>query len=309
MAGKYTYDPLAVSQGLHSDSVDFDIRDSRRQRDIPVRMYVPQTDSPSPVVLFSHGLGGSREGSSYLGKHWASRGYFALFVQHPGSDDAVWKGKPKAEYRALMRAAASVQNFLLRVQDIVAVLDALADRSQNIPPISAARLDLKKVGISGHSFGAITSQWLSGQTTKDGEANFADPRISAALIMSPSRSRRSTPKQAFGSVSLPWMLMTGTKDIAQIGQATPDSRLAVFLALPTGSKYELVFFGAHHYAFTDGVLRDGIEPRNPNHHEAILALSTAFWDTYLRADPKAREWLDGNGPRSVLESRDRWQTK
>jgi len=51
------------------------------------------------------------------------------------------------------------------------------------------------------------------------------------------------------------------------------------------------------------------EARNPNHHRAILALSTAFWDAYLRGDAAARAWLDGDGPRSVLEPKDRWQKK
>jgi len=41
----------------------------------------------------------------------------------------------------------------------------------------------------------------------------------------------------------------------------------------------------------------------------ILALSTAFWDAYLKGDAFARAWLDGNGPRSVMEGRDEWHVK
>lgn len=37
-----------------------------------------------------------------------------------------------------------------------------------------------------------------------------------------------------------------------------------------------------HSAFTDRPLPGDTDPRNPNHHRAILALSTAFWDAYLR---------------------------
>ena len=48
---------------------------------------------------------------------------------------------------------------------------------------------------------------------------------------------------------------------------------------------------------------------DPRYHRAILALSTAFWDAYLRQDPAARAWLQGDGPRSVLEAKDRWQHK
>ena len=47
----------------------------------------------------------------------------------------------------------------------------------------------------------------------------------------------------------------------------------------------------------------------PNHHRVILALSTAFWDTYLRNDARAKEWLDGGGPQKLLEPGDHWQKK
>ena len=80
------------------------------------------------------------------------------------------------------------------------------------------------------------------------------------------------------------------------------SRLGVFPVLPPGNKYELVLEGAEHSAFGDRPLPGDKEPRNPNHHRAILALSTAFWDAYLRGDAAAKAWLDGAGPRTVLES-------
>ena len=55
-------------------------------------------------------------------------------------------------------------------------------------------------------------------------------------------------------------------------------------------------------------LRDKL-PRNPNHHRAILGLSSAFWDAYLRNDAVARSWLNGGSPRDILEKQDRWQKK
>jgi hypothetical protein len=103
--------------------------------------------------------------------------------------------------------------------------------------------------------------------------------------------------------------MTGTHDGAPIGGQTPATRREVFPALPKGSKYELVLDGAEHSAFGDRALPGETRPRNPNHHRAVLALSTAFWDAYLRGDSAARAWLDGDTARSVLEAKDRWQRK
>ena len=138
---------------------------------------------------------------------------------------------------------------------------------------------------------------------------FTDARIAAAVIMSPSSPRRGTPESAFGKVSLPWLLMTGTKDTAPIGDVDMGSRLAVFAALPPGGKYELLLFEAEHSAFTDRALPGDTKPRNPNHHCVILALSTAFWDTFLLGNLSAQQWLNGDGPRSVLEENDKWQMK
>jgi hypothetical protein len=103
--------------------------------------------------------------------------------------------------------------------------------------------------------------------------------------------------------------MTGTRDASPIGNASAASRLEVFQALPPSSKYELVLDDAEHSAFTDRSLPGDRGPRNPAHHQAILAISTAFWDAYLRQDSAARAWLDGSGPRTVLEPRDNWTMK
>jgi predicted dienelactone hydrolase len=303
------YNPLAVSSQVAPEIVDCEVTDGQRQRDIPIRVYLPPVKSPSPVILFSHGLGGSREGSAYLGKHWAARGYVAVFLQHPGSDTSVWKDKPRRKRMAAMREAANRRNFLLRVKDIPTVLDQLERWNKTDEHVLAGKLNLKKIGMSGHSFGAKTTQAVSGQRNKGGREIFTDPRIVAAVVMSPSRPRRGIPQAAFGKVSLPWLLMTGTKDIAPFGNTGMESRLAVYPALPTGGKYELVLHGAEHSVFTERALPMDSEPRNPNHHRAIMALTTAFWDSYLLNDSSAKDWLDGAGPRSVLEKDDTWQMK
>jgi predicted dienelactone hydrolase len=301
--------PLALPGGFKPATLDLTVYDQDRERDIPLRVYLPSTKAPAPVVLFSHGLGGSREGSAFLGEHWAARGYVAVFLQHPGSDTSAWQDKPIGQRMAGLVEAANLENFLLRVKDVPVVLDQLERWNRTKKHALAGRLDLKHIGMSGHSFGAITTQAVSGQTIARGSVSFTDPRIKAAIAFSPSKPHRGDPSRAFGHVEIPWMLMTGTKDVAPIGDIDVEARLAVFPALPPGGKYELVLFGAEHSVFTDRALPGDREPRNPNHHRAILALSTAFWDAWLRGDAAARAWLDGKGPATVLEPKDRWQRK
>lgn len=308
-AGTEEYDPLAVSEQWHPAIVDLTVSDQKRRRDIPVRIYLPESKSPAPVVLFSHGLGGSCKNNPYLGSHWSARGYVAVFVQHPGSDESVWKDKPAGQRMAAMNQAANLQNFRLRVGDIPAVLDALEKWNTEAGHALQERLDLDQIGMSGHSFGAVTTQAVSGQCMFSGKPTLTDLRIKAAIMFSPGTPRAGSAKQAFGKVAIPWMLMTGTKDVSLVGDADMASRLAVFPALPPGDKYEVVLYNAEHSAFGDRALPGDAEPRNPNHHRVVLALSTAFWDACLQDNAAAKAWLTGDGPRSIMEEKDRWQTK
>ena len=158
------YNPLAVDPEFHASHEDLTVHDVVRDRDIPIRVYLPANTAPEPVVLFSHGLGGSRSGSVFLGEHWAARGYVAVFLQHPGSDDSVWKSEPGQQRMRAMKQAASLDNFMLRVQDVPAVLNQLAIWNAAKTNQLADRLDMKKIGMSGHSFGAVTTEAVSGES-------------------------------------------------------------------------------------------------------------------------------------------------
>lgn len=304
-----SYDPLQVAADEAPAILDDTVRDSVRDREIPIRVWLPTAKTAQPVVLFSHGLGGSREGSQFLGKQWAARGYVVVYLQHVGSDTSVWRDESLGKRMAAMRAAASGENLLLRVKDVPAVLDQLQKWNADSQHALAGRLDLNRIGMSGHSFGAVTTQAVSGQSLGGRWITFTDPRIKSAIAFSPSGPRGRSPDKAFADVKIPWMLMTGTNDVSPIGDMDVPSRLSVYPALPPGGKYELVLDGAEHSAFSDRALPGDRASRNPNHHRVILALSTAFWDATLREDKPAREWLDGEGPRTLLEPADRWQHK
>lgn len=304
------YDPLVVGSAAELTPFDLTFQDPARDREVPVRIYLPAATTPAPMVIFSHGLGGSREGNPYLGRHWSKRGYAVVYLQHPGSDERVWKDAALGDRMQALRRAASGQNYLLRTRDIPFVLDQLTTANADPQHRLSGRLDLTRVGMSGHSFGAQTTQAVSGQSF-GGERGqgLTDPRIKAALAMSPNAPERGDAATAFGSVKIPWLVMTGTKDRSFIGTATPETRLKVFPALPPGNKYQVILDGAEHSAFGDRQLPGDRAPRNPNHHRAILALSTAFWDAFLKDDANAKAWLNGDGPRRVLEAADLWETK
>jgi len=297
------YDPLKVAEAA-VESKTFEVNDAARGRTIPVRVYLPADKKPVPVVLFSHGLGGSRDNNPYLGEHWAKRGYMVVFMQHIGSDESVWKDVAALERMTAMRQAASAKNYIDRTKDVPAVLDALAKWNAEKGHPLQGRMDLEKVGMSGHSFGAQTTQVMAGQGA--GRISLRDPRVDAAVMMSPSPPARGDAAAAFATVKIPCLLMTGTLDDSPIGNTTPADRLKVFPHLKEAPAWQVVFDKATHMDFGQRDLRGG-KIKDSRYHRAILALTTAFWDAELNDKPEALKWLNDGGAKKVLLPEDRWE--
>ena len=299
------YDPLKIPD-VKIISRTFDVKDVKRERTLPVRVYLPESTKAAPVILFSHGLGGSRDNNPYLGDHWAKRGYVVVFVQHPGSDESVWKNAPMAERMGSMKKAASLENYLARAKDIPAVIDALTIWNGETGHALKGRFDLDHIGMSGHSFGAQTTQAVSGQSPARGRISFLEPRIDASVMMSPSPPALGDPAAAFASIRIPCLLMTGTLDNSPIGNSTAEDRLKVFPHLQQAAAWQVVFDKATHMAFSERELT-GQSIKDPRYHRAILALTTAFWDAELKRDATAKAWLNGKGAKSVLVPEDKWE--
>ncbi len=93
------YDPMQLPEAKLPESLPLVVVDGTRERKVPVRVYLPTGAAPAPVVLWSHGLGGSRDNSAYLGRHWSARGFVVVAMQHAGSDESVWQdAKPRERY-------------------------------------------------------------------------------------------------------------------------------------------------------------------------------------------------------------------
>lgn len=299
------YDPLTTPDATIV-SKTFEVKDQSRGRTIPVRVYLPPSTQPEPVVLFSHGLGGSADNNPYLGIHWAKRGYVVVFMQHPGSDESVWKNAPSGEKFIAMKQAANTANFLDRAMDVPKVIDALTTWNADPNHTLHQRLDLEHIGMSGHSFGAITTQAVAGQSFIGGRTSFREPRIDAAVMMSPGPPAAGDLAKAFSTISIPCLLMTGTRDDSPIGNQKAADRLKVFPNLQHAPAWQVVFDQATHMTFGErGSLRGATQ--DPRYHRAILALTTAFWDVELRNNSKAKTWLNGEGAKSMLAPEDDWK--
>lgn len=277
--------------------------DSYRQRTIPVKIYMPAGKGPFPVVIFSHGLGGSRQAAAYLGEYWSEHGYVCVHVQHPGSDDSVWKPVQSNGREAIMEAmqdAASGSNLVARVKDIKFVLDELERRNQS-DSLLAGKLDLSAVALAGHSFGAGTTLAIAGQNYLVGgkEISFPDKRVKAAIYLSPPADMHGrNPKAVFADVHVPGLLMTGTEDNSPIGNTSAEQRRIPFDGIEFPGQYLVNFKGADHMIF-GGRRRLSPRPTDDALHKQIQVVSTAFLDANLKGDRSAKQWLDGKAGASL----------
>lgn len=287
--------PQADAPALYSVQ-EFDWLDASRQRDVPVRLYMPlaaTAEQPVPLVVFSHGIGGSRRGYSYLGQHWASQGYASLHLQHVGSDRSLWTGNPLA-LAVRLQAAAQESEATARVRDLSFALDKLLSG-----PL-AARVDSRRIVAAGHSYGANTTLLAVGaQVERDGQLlNLRDPRLKAAIVISaPPFYGESTPERILGAIQVPSLHITSTEDIIRVpGYFSPASdRVAVYEATGGSTKALAVFEGGSHSIFTDRGGTGGVA-LNPQVKAATQALSTAFIGSVFNGDAAGlQQWVQRYG--------------
>ncbi len=264
---------------------EFDWHDARRDRAVPVRLYWPALASvqrPVPLIVFSHGIGGSRRGYTYLGQFWASRGYASLHLQHVGSDRAIWTGNVFSTVGRL-QAAAQESEALARVHDLRFALDQILEG-----PL-ALQIDRRRLVAAGHSYGANTTLLAVGaQIERNGQAvNLRDPRLKAAIVISaPPFYGEASAGQVLGGIGVPSLHITATEDIIRIpGYFSPASdRLAVYEATGGAALKALaVFEGGSHNIFSDRGYSGGAG-LNAQVKAATQALSMAFLGQVFEGD-------------------------
>ena len=305
--------------GAANSVLDGSWLDPARGRHIPWRLRVPPGPGPWPLLLYSHGLGGSRLGGSVWGEAWSQAGIAVLHLQHPGSDiDTLRNGV------AALRAAASGEQLLARVQDMRFALDEVERLTAGAPDPAQPWQGLMRgaVGAAGHSFGAHTVQALAGQRL-DGSDALSDPRPRAFMALSPAMPRMGPQdalgaRQAFGGIARPFLAVTGSNDSEPFGRFQGgESRALVFDGLPAGQKALLWLEGADHMSFGGGtgqaggsrlalLRREGRASELDAQHQAVVArMGAQWWRAHLLEDAAARALLAqpqalGVGDRFVL---------
>ena len=282
---------LAGSPGF--DALDLDWVDARRQRPVPVRLYLPEhpsavqgAESPArlPLVVFSHGIGGSRRGYTWLGQHIARHGIASLHLQHVGSDRTLWRGSVFGLVGRL-QGAAQEEEAVARVQDLRFALDTL------LAGELSARIDPQRIVAGGHSYGANTTLLAAGARVarQSGVVDLADARVRAAIVISaPPFYGEDDPRRILASVAVPSLHVTATEDVIRIPGyfSGAEDRVKVFEATGSARKWLAVYEGGSHSMFTDRRGTGGAA-LNPRVKLATQGLVLAFLREVFEGDRSA----------------------
>lgn len=286
-----------------------DWTDAQRNRPVPAKIYYPADGKgPFPIVIFSHGLGGSREGYAYLGRHWASHGYVSVHVEHEGSDDAVWRGQAKVAEQ-MQKAAKDPENAVNRPKDVSLAIDQMERLQAEQGPLKD-RLALDRIAVAGHSFGAFTALAVAGEagTHVSESLTLADERVRAAIPMSsPVPFRRKDYDEIYAPIAIPCLHMTGTQDESPIAFTKAENRRIPYDHINKADQYLVTFVGGDHAIFSGRPRRGQAAPKNNPAAQKdavfqglIRASTTAFLDAYLKSDAKAKTWLQNGGLETAL---------
>jgi len=337
------------------------LHDAQRNKNLDMAIEYPTRGGPYPVIVFSHGFGSSSEGYVALTEYWTGHGYVVIKPSHADAnllrriladrrearrahlEEMRAAGKPRKEIQQeeAKRPEENLGESLWeketpaawenRAKDIELILDNLATLQEKYPELKG-KLDTTKIGVAGHSYGAFTTMLVTGAKSSKLNATFNDPRIKAAIAMSPQGTgdQYGLAPESWTNEKTPILYMTGSLDRGIVNHDDPKWRHDPFQYSPAGDKYFISFEGARHTTFTGGLGIFGedlevspttyttvpmtdeygrqvyVEQRTPgrekgenaylrdrNIFSAIKSASLTFWDAYLKGEKSAKEKVAG----------------
>ena len=243
-------------------------------RTLPTTIYLPEGEGPGPLIVFSHGLGGSPQKFTGIHQAWAEAGYIVAAPRFPLTSDANPDHRTEAS------------DLLQQPGDISFLIDQLLAVSDAEEGPLAGRIDPNRVGAAGLSLGGATTYGLlMNDCCIDGRVRAAVVMAGAVLI---STGANETNR------GVPVLALHGDADLAL---PYPLGRSA--WELLGGPSWLVTLVGGDHA----GPFEDVPTPWDA----AVAAATIAFWDATLGGDAAAIGQLDSIAAASdglvIVESR------
>jgi predicted dienelactone hydrolase len=221
--------------------------------EVAVNAKIITKQGPYPLLVFSHGYGGSGLGSVFLTEPLAARGWIVAAPDHHDRYSAVRirSGQKKHFDRlGLLKHAREISNsssedrdaYLYRLDEIKLLLDRILQSER-----FGKSIDKNKIAIGGHSFGGFTALGLCGTIPER-----RDDRIKGVLLYSTGAGGYLFEENELAGVKMPSMYFLGERERRQKRGTKTMTALAdrVYRNL-TAPKYFLEVRGANHFSFNN----------------------------------------------------------
>ncbi len=271
----------SANEPVEIDRIEkLELKDKARGKTLQLRISFPKSAGPFPVIIFSHGLYGSKDNYLALTEFWASHGYVVIQVNHA---DSLKLGTRFGDPQAL-------QAWNERPGDISFILDSLKSLAEDQAKL-AGKVDAENIGVGGHSFGANTTQLVAGAKAIRGRKtiSFAEPRMDAALLMSGQGPGEMLTEDSWKDLKKPMMVMSGSADGPTRTGQPAQWRKKPYELSPAGDKY-LIWIKDLDHGFGD-ITGANRHPYNADHIAYTQATTLAYWDSYLKKLAAAKSFL------------------
>ena len=229
------------------------------QRVLPTTVYLPAGGEPAPLIVFSHGLGGSPEKFTRLHSAWSDAGFVVAAPRFPLTSDA----NP--------RHTDEVGDVANQPGDVSAVLDAVLAATADPASPLFGRVDAQRLGAAGMSLGGATTYGVLFNECCIDDRFTAGMVLAGAVLVYTGANDLGRP--------LPMLVVHGDNDLAL------DVQFAQFAFEELGGPAWLVTLlgGDHAGPFED--------PETP-WDDLVERTTVTYWDAFLRNDPAALATLD-----------------
>jgi predicted dienelactone hydrolase len=207
---------------------------------------------PLPLIVLSHGTGGSKEQLAWLGTALARAGFIVAAVDHPGNNS---------------HAAYTAEGFTLwweRATDLSEVIDGmLAD--ENFGP----KIDKARIGAAGFSLGGYTVLEIAGaQTDVSALYDRCEKQADQAVCSVPEMRSMGTPQQIFAKAR-----KTSGASIAASGESYKDARVWAVFAIAPALGFTLTPESLHAIRQPVEIVVGGADPIAPANENATYVRS------------------------------------
>ena len=282
-------------------------------RKVPIKVHLPAGTGRCPVVIVSHGAGGDWDTHFAQAQDLAAHGYAVLCVEHVGSNrERLTQGAQLMKnLDAMIRDS---REMLARPKDISFAIDQAA-RWNAAEGKLKGRLDLDRVGVMGHSFGAYTTMVVCGMRpaldwmtprVDPGQGlgpDLRDARVKCGVALSPQGvGEPFFLDTSFASLRAPLLGITGTKDAQQAGQPA-QNRKDAFALWPAGPHKFVWLENASHLDFSDssGTDRRVLPSKTRADVQPVARAATLdFFDANLKGDAEAGKRISVDGLKPFL---------